>query len=181
MSWTEPALFWVSGFIVTMLALVGRPDTPCAAESIVREMPLEVRVELPKSTYALGEPITFVVTTNRDCYFLLFTIDPNDKVEIHDPIASGAYMGHPLLTAGERRQIPVEDAPGRAIVTPPAGAYQIGAVCGREELGKLGLSNVELKEPAKAGRRSFEFHLGEKTNRLDRNTLSRATAVYQVN
>ena len=102
MSWTEPALFWVSGFIVTMLALVGRPDTPCAAESIVREMPLEVRVELPKSTYALGEPITFVVTTNRDCYFLLFTIDPNDKVEIHDPIASGAYMGHPLLTAGER-------------------------------------------------------------------------------
>jgi Domain of unknown function (DUF4384) len=181
MSWTEHALFWLSGLTVTVLALLARPDTSCAAESIVREMPLEVRVELPKTTYALGEPITFVVTTNRDCYFLLFTIDPNDKVEVHDPIASGAYMGHPLLKAGERRQIPVEDAPGRAIVTPPAGAYQIGAVCGREELGKLGLSNVELKEPAKAGRRSFEFHLGGKTDRLDRNTLSRATAVYQVN
>jgi len=42
-------------------------------------------------------------------------------------------------------------------------------------------ASIELKEPAKAGRRSFEFHLGGKTDRLDRNTLSRATAVYQVN
>ena len=86
----------------------------------VRETPIEVRIELPKITYALGETITFVVTSNRGCYFLLFTIDPNDKVEVHDPVASGPYMGHPLLKAGERREIPVPDAPGRAVVTPPA-------------------------------------------------------------
>jgi len=151
-----------------------------AGENVAPAGPIEVRIELPKTTYALGEPFTFVVSSNRDCYFLVFTIDPNDKVEIHDPVASGDYMGHPLLGAGERRQIPVPDAPGRAIITPPAGAYEIGAVCSREELTKLGLSHVELKEPAKAGRRSFQFHLGEKIDRVDRNALSRATVFYDV-
>ena len=76
-------------------------------------------------------------------------------------------------------EIPVPDAPGRAVVTPPAGAYQIG-VCSREELGKLGLTNVQLKEPAKAGRRSFEFHLGQKIKEVDHNSLSQATITYQV-
>jgi len=109
-----------------MLVVVGCTAAR-AGESIVRdrpmevrETPIEVRIELPKITYALGETITFVVTSNRGCYFLLFTIDPNDKVEVHDPVASGPYMGHPLLKAGERREIPVPDAPGRAVVTPPA-------------------------------------------------------------
>lgn len=161
------------------LALVGASGA-AAGESARPTDAIEVRIELPKATYALGEAITFVVTSNRDCYFLVFTIDPNDKVEIHDPVASGDYMGHPLLRAGERRQIPVPDAPGRAIITPPAGAYEIGAVCSREEFAKLGLSHVELKEPAKAGRRSFQFHLGEKIDRVDRNSLSRATVFYDV-
>src|SRR5262245_28349230 len=128
--------------LMAMLLVVGW-TTARAGESIAREGPMEtretsieVRIELPKVTYALGEAITFVVTSNHDCYFLVFTIDPNDKVEVHDPVASGPYMGHPLLKAGERREIPVPDAPGRAVVTLPAGAYQIGAVCSREELGK---------------------------------------------
>src|SRR6185503_12447005 len=73
--------------------------SPCVAsgETTVRELPLDVRIELPKVTYALGESITFAVTANRDCYFLVFTIDPDGKVEVHDPVVSGAYMGHPLL------------------------------------------------------------------------------------
>jgi len=143
-------------------------------------LPVEVRVELPKKEYAVGEPITFVVTANRNCYFLVYTVDPNDKVEIHDPVVSGAYMGHPLLFAGEHRQIPVPGAPGRAVVTPPAGAYEIGAVCGREDLGRLGLSHIELKEPAKEGRRSFKFQLREKVDRVDRAALSTATVTYEV-
>jgi hypothetical protein len=160
--------------------LIGTSAAAAAGEDAARTGPVEVRIELPKASYALGDTITFVVTANRDCYFLVFTIDPNDKVEIHDPVASGPYMGHPLLKAGERREIPVPDAPGRAVVTPPAGTYEIGAVCGREELAKFGLSQIELKEPAKAGRRSFEFHLGEKINHVDRNALSQTTIAYDV-
>jgi hypothetical protein len=140
-----------------------------------------VRIELEKVTYRLGEPFAFTVTANQDCYFLVFTVDPNDQVEIHDPVPSGAYMGHPLLKAGERRAIPVPDAPGRAVITPPAGRYQIGAVCSREQLAKLGLSHVELKEPAKAGRRGFQVYLDQKVNRVDRSAVTRVTVSYDVN
>jgi hypothetical protein len=164
--------------VVTALALIANPAT--AGEDIVRTGPIEVRIELEKTTYRLGEPFSFIVTTNQDCYFLVFTIDPNDRVELHDPVASGAYMGHPLLKAGERRTIPVPDAPGRAVITPPAGPYQIGAVCGREELAKLGFNNVALQEPAKAGRRSFQFHLQEKVNRVDPRTLTQAIISYEA-
>src|SRR5262245_45234984 len=133
MSKMTKGTFWRIN-LMGMLLVVGCTAAR-AGESIIREKtgetPIEVRIELPKGSYALGEAITFVVTSNRDCYFLVFTIDPQDKVEVHDPVASGPYMGHPLLKAGERREIPVPDAPGRAVVTPPAGAYQIGAVCGR--------------------------------------------------
>ena len=150
------------------------------SQTTVRELPLDVRIELPKATFALGESIAFVVSSNRDCYFLVFTVDPNGKVEVHDPVASGAYMGHPLLKAGERRQIPQPDAPGRAVITPPAGRYEIGAVCGRDELANLGLTQSELKEPAKGGRRSFEFHLEKKIERIDRDALGRTAASYDV-
>src|SRR5262249_24883071 len=107
-------------------------------------------------------------------------VDATDKVEIHDPVASGEYMGHPLLKAGERREIPVPGAPGRAVITPPVGTYEIGAVCGREELSRFGLSRIELKEPSRAGRRSFQFHRGERVDRVDRAALSRATVSYEV-
>jgi hypothetical protein len=68
---------------------------------------------------------------------------------VHDLVTSGAYMGHPLLKAGELPQIPQPDAPGRAVITPPAGRYEIEAVCGRGQLAKLGPTQSELKEPAK--------------------------------
>jgi hypothetical protein len=144
------------------------------------EAPIEVRVELPKMEYTVGEAITFVVTANRDCNFLVYIIDPNGKVELHDPVVSGAYMGHPLLKAGEHREIPAPDAPGRAVVTPPGGRYEIGAVCSRDDLDKLGLSQIQLREPARGGRRSFQFHLEQQTERADRKDLARATIAYDV-
>lgn len=165
---------------ITSLIVALLLPSPAHSQTTLKELPLDVRIELPKASYALGEAITMVVSSNRDCYFLMFTIDPNGKVEVHDPVTSGAYMGHPLLKAGERRQIPQPDAPGRAIVTPPAGRYEIGAVCGRDELAKLGLTQSELKEPATAGRRSFEFHLEKKTERVDRDALARSVSTYNV-
>jgi hypothetical protein len=141
---------------------------------------LQVQIELAKASYTVGDPFTFAVVSNRDCYFLVFTVDATDKVEIHDPVASGEYMGHPLLKAGERREIPVPGAPGRAVITLPVGTYEIGAVCGREELSRFGLSRIELKEPSRAGRRSFQFHLGERVDRVDRDALSQATVSYEV-
>jgi hypothetical protein len=121
-----------------------------------------------------------MVTATRDCYFLVFTVDANDKVELHDPVVSGAYMGHPLLKAGERRQIPVSNAPGRAVIKPPAGFYEIGAVCSHEQLDKLGLTQSQLGEPARRGRRSFEFHLEEAAKGVDHAALGPVTMAYEV-
>lgn len=165
----------VVGAGMLMMALCGG-----GARAGQGDVPIEVRVELPKKEYAIGEAITFVVTANSDCNFLVYTIDPNGKVELHDPVVSGAYMGHPLLKAGEHRQIPAPDAPGRAVVTPPGGRYEIGAVCSRDDLDKLGLSQIQLREPARGGRRSFQFHLEQKAEQTDRNNLARTTIVYDV-
>jgi hypothetical protein len=141
---------------------------------------IEIRVELPKMEFKIGETITFAVSANHDCNFLVYTIDPSGKVELHDPVVSGAYMGHPLLKAGEHRQIPTADAPGRAVVTAPAGRYEIGAVCSRDDLDKLGMSQVQLREPAMSGRRSFQFHLDERAKEMDRHNLARTTVAYDV-
>jgi hypothetical protein len=167
--------------VVTALALAATSAAASAGDDIVRIAPaIEVRVELDKPIYRFGDSFRFAVTANQDCYFLVFTIDASDKVEIHDPVASGEYMGYPLLKAGERRESPVPDAPGRAVITPPAGSYQIGALCGREGLAKFGLSNAELKEPAKAGRRGFQLQLHEKLDRIHRSSVAQVTVFYEV-
>jgi len=167
-------------YTVAALAMIASATNAVAGEDIVRPAPFEVHIELEKATYKLGEPFSFTVTANQDCYFLVFTIDPNDQVELHDPVASRAYMGHPLLKAGERREIPVPDAPGRAVITPPTGPYQMSAVCSREDLAKLGLNRTELTEPAEAGQRSFQIHLDEKLSRVEHGVVTRATVSYEV-
>jgi hypothetical protein len=111
---------------------------------------------------------------------MVYTVSATDKVELHDPKISGAFMGDPLLKAGERREIPVGTAPGRARINPPAGPYQIGAVCGRDDLEKLGISQTHLRRPAAEGRRSFTFTMEQLFNRINRDELARATVTYQV-
>ena len=67
-----------------------------------------------------------------------------DKRQREAIAASGlAYMGNPVLKAGERRQIPIAHAPGRAVIKPPAGFYKNGAVCS-EQLQELRLRKHEV-------------------------------------
>jgi serine/threonine protein kinase len=141
---------------------------------------IEVAIDLPKSTFAIGDAFTFVLRANRDCNLLVFTIDSDDKVELHDPAASGAFMGAPILKAGETRQIPVPGAPGRAVIKAPVGSYQLGAVCAREDLAKLGLAEAQLRTPAASGKRNFSFKLDEAVRRVQREDVSRVTVPYEV-
>jgi len=142
--------------------------------------PFQVHIELPRTRFKVGDDFSFVVKANKDCNFLIYTVSAADKVELHDPKVSGAFMGDPLLRAGERREIPVGTAPGRARINPPAGPYQIGAVCGREDLDKLGIGETQLRRPAQEGRRSFAFTIDQIVNRIDRSKLARATVTYEV-
>jgi hypothetical protein len=137
----------------------------------------DVQIELQKTTFSPGETFTFAVRSNRDCNLLVFTIDATDKVELHDPKVSGAFMGEPRLAAGERRVLPVS---GRARITETKGEYQIGAVCSRDELAKVGISDVALKKPAAEGSRSFTFVMDQIAKKIDRAQLARTTVTYKV-
>jgi Metallo-peptidase family M12 len=141
------------------------------------ETAFDVQIELPKTVFSPGETFTFAVRSNKDCNLLVYTVDANDKVELHDPNVSREFMGDPRLAAGERRVIPVA---GRARITETSGEYQIGAVCGRDDLAKLGITDVALKKPAAEGRRSFTFVIEQIAKRIDRTQLARATVTYKV-
>ena len=158
---------------VTVLDPAAPPLKP-AAEAI------EVAIGLAKTAFTIGEPFTFTLRANRDCNLLVFTIDAADKVELHDPNLESAYMGAALLKAGEVRQIPIPGAPGRAVIKAPVGGYQLGAVCAREDLTRLGLAEAQLRVPAANGKRSFTFTLDEAIQRVRRDDVSRVTVGYQV-
>mgnify|MGYP000981842271 CR=1 FL=1 len=149
------------------------PPTPAV-------QPIALTLALPKSTYAIGEQFRFTISADRDCHFLVYTISANDKVEVHDPVVEPAFMGASILRAGETRQIPVPGAPGVARIDPPAGAYEIGAVCGRDSLDRIGLSGAKLKEPATRGKRGFTFTLEKATEAIKRDEISRTAISYTV-
>jgi hypothetical protein len=66
------------------------------------------------------------------------------------------------------------------VIKPPAGFYEIGAVCSPEQLDKLGLTQAQLVEPARRGRRGFEFQLEEAAKGVDHAALGRVTMAYEV-
>ena len=153
------------------------PHVPEAATS-----PLSVRIELPKEHFSVGEEFFFHVSAQRACQFIIFTIESTGAVEVHDPTLSAvaSFMGPPVLQAGERRRIPVLSKTKKAIIDPPAGRKQIGAVCSRDGLAALGISDYELKTPAGLGAPKFTFRLESLQNRFDQGTLSADTAYYKV-
>ena len=71
-------------------------------------------------------------------------------------------------------------APGRAVIKAPAGAYQLGAVCSRGDLAKLGLSGAQLQVPAAIGKRSFSFKVEDAIQSIDRREIGRTTVGYEV-
>jgi hypothetical protein len=148
-----------------------------APASVDNESPFDVQIELPTTTFRPGETFNFAVRSSKDCNLLVYTVDANDKVELHDPNVSRAFMGDPRLAAGERRVIPVS---GRARITDTRGEYQIGAVCSRGDLAKLGITEVALKKPAAEGKRSFTFVMEQIAKGIDRTQLARATVTYRV-
>ena len=159
--------------------VAARPYVPEAPTS-----PLGVSIELPRSSFAVGEEFFFHVSAQRTCRFIVFTIDSTGVVQVHDPELVESFMGPPLLQAGERRRIPVPspDPSMRNVATidPPAGSKQIGVVCSHDGLAALGISDYELKTPAGLGGVKFSFKVESLQNRFDQETLSAVTTYYEV-
>lgn len=130
-----------------------------------------ITLSLPKTRYFVGEPFSFSVHATKDCPFLVLTVDGLGKPRLYEPAAEGPSMGTPLLKAGERRRIPVQ---GAAVVEPPAGAYQIAALCDKEELSRLGLAS------ASRHRRNFGFKVQDTVYTIDRDELDKIAITYDV-
>lgn len=149
--------------------------TPHVPEAMTS--PLGVRIDLPKTSFAVGEEFFFHVSAQRACQFIVFGIDSTGEVEVHDPALAAAFMGSPVLQAGERRRIPIK---GFATIDPPAGLKQVGAVCSRDGLADLGISDYELKLPASLGASKFSRKVKSLQNRFDQGTLATVTAYFKV-
>ena len=164
--------------------------TTAAAAPYVPETttsPLGVRIELPKIRFAIGDEFFFHVFAQRACKFIVFTIDSAGKVEVHNPALPEVepFMGPSLLRAGERRRIPIasSDSATRnvAIIEPPAGLQQIGAVCSLDGLDKLGISDYEMKIPTGPdAAKEFNGTIQRLRDRFDQGKLSAVTTYYEV-
>jgi hypothetical protein len=136
--------------------------------------PFALEIVVPKQSYAIGDNLTFKVRSDKDCYFMVYTVSPTGEIERHDPAQNPMFMGSPVLKAGEWRQLPLQ---GFATVKPPAGTFELGAVCSREPLSTVGLSDGELIAPARGGRRSFSFALESAAKNKD---VASARISYEV-
>jgi hypothetical protein len=139
--------------------------------------PLQLEIALPKTSYAIGDNLTFGVKSNRDCYFLVYTVSPTGEVERHYPSENGLFMGGTMLKAGEWRQLPVQ---GFATVKAPVGSFELGAICSKEPLETLGLSDAQLREPARSGTRSFKFAIDNVAKGAGRTDFAHASVGYVV-
>jgi hypothetical protein len=136
--------------------------------------PFALEIAVPKQSYAIGDNLTFKVRSDQDCYFMVYTVSPTGEIERHDPAQNPMFMGSPMLKAGEWRQLPLQ---GFATVKPPAGTFELGAVCSREPLANVGLSDAQLVAPARGGRRSFSFALESAAKSKD---IASARISYEV-
>jgi hypothetical protein len=108
---------------------------------------------------------------------MVYTVSPTGEVEQHDPTLNEIFMGSPMLKAGQWRQLPLM---GYATIKPPPGNFELGAVCSKEPLLSVGLNEAQLREPARAGRRSFSFALEKAAKASNTETFARTTEVYEV-
>jgi serine/threonine protein kinase len=164
-----PTLIWPCRTLG--VACEGHATNPSATAA------LKIEIALPKQSFAIGDNLTFKVRTNKDCYFMVYTVSPTDEVERHDPRENSIFMGSSMLKADEWRQLPVQ---GFATVKPPVGNFELGAVCSKEPLTNIGLSNAQLSEPTRGGRRSFSFALDNAAKAVRRDDLARTTVGYEV-
>jgi len=150
---------------------------PGVSKSGTGSAPVQIEIAMPARTFAVGDNLNFSLRSNRDCHFLVYTIGPAGEVERHDPEENAVFMGSPVLKAGEWRRIPVK---GFATVKPPSGNFELGAVCSEVPLADVGLSEAQLREPARSGRRSFSFALDNAGKVAKRDELARAVVGYEV-
>lgn len=163
-----------------------RPANAAAQQPIGQDTPSQagLTIAVSRSTYKLGDDVTFQVASDRPCSFIIFTIDAARNLQCLDPATKGMslLLGDPVLRAGETRQIPAPNAPGHLRADPPIGRYTLGVVCGPEEFKKMGYEKIVCNSLEVASSRGLTAvlddpsgilsHLDVRGNTVDFNIVS---------
>lgn len=142
---------------------------------------INLQITLPKTSYQLGETLSYTLQTNQNCHATLYSIGADNQVELFDLAPVGASTAVPSLKANTPLQSTGQSGQAPAIVPPARGTYTIGALCSREALAALGASPQSLADAAKQGGASFLSYLSELTKRVERSQLDDSRATYAVN
>jgi hypothetical protein len=118
---------------------------------IVNPVPsnLQVNLELDRRgsnpIYRPGEPIAITVSTNRDAYVYLFSIQADGRTHLILPNRFSG--GNEFLRAGEARTFPPPGARYRLTIAPPFGQAQVLAVASLRPLNFQEIASFEQVAP----------------------------------
>jgi hypothetical protein len=133
----------------------------------------------PKTSFAVGEPVSITLRTDKECHLLIYSIGANDQVIILDPTLS-PVTGDSLLKADTPIQVPPPNAGRPEIAQSSPGIYTIGALCSSDSLEMLGTSAALLGNAARQGGASFTSYVTNLLNGTNRDQLVERKFVYEV-
>lgn len=94
-----------------------------------RDQHVRLNVRLDKRVYAIGDTLSFTLTTNKTCELNILYKQANDDIIVFPQYFEGSrLLGDPILRKGERRQIPVSSDLVLEI-TPPSGSEELTIQC----------------------------------------------------
>jgi hypothetical protein len=114
---------------------------------IVNPVPSDLRVNLEldqrgsNPIYRPGEPISITLSTNRDAYVYLFSIQADGRTHLILPNRFSG--GNEFLRAGEVRTFPPPGASYRLTIAPPFGQAQVLAVASPRPLNFQEIASFE--------------------------------------
>ncbi|MFT0795835.1 DUF4384 domain-containing protein [Synechococcus sp. H70.1] len=114
---------------------------------LVNPVPSDVQVNLeldrrgPNPIYRPGEPISITLSTNRDAYVYLFSIQADGRTHLILPNRFSG--GNEFLRAGEVRTFPPPGARYRLTIAPPFGQAQVLAVASPRPLNFQEIASFE--------------------------------------
>jgi hypothetical protein len=151
-------------------------------ETVDAAMPaINLQITLAKTDYQVNETLSYTLQTNQNCHALIYTIDADDRVQLHDLTPTGANPTTPTLNADTPLQVTGPNGQGPVIVPAARGNYLIGALCGRDALAAVGTTMASLADAASQGGTKFLAYLSELTSGINPNLLGDTRVNYAVN
>jgi hypothetical protein len=125
----------------------------------------ELRVRGDKENFKIGDSISFVFKTSKDCYLTLIDIGPNGKPVIIFP---NKWIKSNFVKAGREYIIPPDDSKYSMIADEPKGVEMVKAIASLEPLKALAnadltqVGNFRIIEKPGAVLKGIRMEMGEK-------------------